>query len=197
MTDKPFGVNLTILPTLKPVPYAEYRAAVVESGVTVVETTGSNPAEHVAAFKNTGVKVIHKAVTVRHALKAQGLGVDAVSIDGFECAGHRGEEDIPGLVLVQSACLLTSAVSLDGLVVSNGNDLPSPSPRFLAGVPHHLHGGVVEDTGKFLQVRGSSSQRHFGIEQLCAETSADHAAFDGADAVAPALRRRQQDDRLR
>ncbi|WP_030220737.1 NAD(P)H-dependent flavin oxidoreductase [Streptomyces bikiniensis] len=103
MTDRPFGVNLTILPTLKPVPYAEYRAAVIESGVTVVETAGSNPAEHVAAFKSAGVRVIHKAVAVRHALKAQRLGVDAVSIDGFECAGHPGEEDIPGLVLVPAA----------------------------------------------------------------------------------------------
>ncbi len=103
MTDRPFGVNLTILPTLKPVPYAEYRAAIVESGVTVVETAGSNPAEHVAAFKSAGVKVIHKAVAVRHALKAQSLGVDAVSIDGFECAGHPGEEDIPGLVLIPAA----------------------------------------------------------------------------------------------
>ncbi|MFB6832916.1 MULTISPECIES: NAD(P)H-dependent flavin oxidoreductase [Streptomyces] len=103
MTDKPFGVNLTILPTLKPVPYAEYRAAIIESGVTVVETAGSNPAEHVAAFKSAGVRVIHKAVAVRHALKAQRLGVDAVSIDGFECAGHPGEEDIPGLVLVPAA----------------------------------------------------------------------------------------------
>ncbi|MFC9594042.1 NAD(P)H-dependent flavin oxidoreductase [Streptomyces sp. NPDC056944] len=103
MTDKPFGINLTILPTLKPVPYAEYRAAIIESGIKVVETAGSNPAEHVAAFKAAGVKVIHKAVAVRHAVKAQKLGVDAVSIDGFECAGHPGEEDIPGLVLVPAA----------------------------------------------------------------------------------------------
>ncbi|MFI9123500.1 NAD(P)H-dependent flavin oxidoreductase [Streptomyces bikiniensis] len=103
MTDRPFGVNLTVLPTLKPVPYAEYRAAIVESGVRVVETAGGNPAEHVAYFKAAGVKVIHKAVAVRHALKAQGLGVDAVSIDGFECAGHPGEEDIPGLVLIPAA----------------------------------------------------------------------------------------------
>lgn len=103
MTDRPFGVNLTVLPTLKPVPYAEYRAAIVESGVRVVETAGGNPAEHVADFKAAGVKVIHKAVAVRHALKAQGLGVDAVSIDGFECAGHPGEEDIPGLVLIPAA----------------------------------------------------------------------------------------------
>ncbi|MFE5595686.1 NAD(P)H-dependent flavin oxidoreductase [Streptomyces sp. NPDC056549] len=103
MTDKPFGINLTILPTLKPVPYAEYRAAIIESGIKVVETAGSNPAEHVAAFKAAGVKVVHKAVAVRHAVKAQKLGVDAVSIDGFECAGHPGEEDIPGLVLVPAA----------------------------------------------------------------------------------------------
>ncbi|MFE5942474.1 NAD(P)H-dependent flavin oxidoreductase [Streptomyces sp. NPDC056480] len=103
MTDKPFGINLTILPTLEPVPYAEYRAAIIESGIKVVETAGSNPAEHVAAFKAAGVKVIHKAVAVRHAVKAQKLGVDAVSIDGFECAGHPGEEDIPGLVLIPAA----------------------------------------------------------------------------------------------
>ncbi|MFF4935204.1 NAD(P)H-dependent flavin oxidoreductase [Streptomyces griseofuscus] len=103
MTDRPFGVNLTVLPTLRPVPYAEYRAAIIESGIRVVETAGSNPAEHVADFKAAGVKVIHKAVAVRHALKAQGLGVDAVSIDGFECAGHPGEEDIPGLVLIPAA----------------------------------------------------------------------------------------------
>ncbi|MFS4103189.1 NAD(P)H-dependent flavin oxidoreductase [Streptomyces sp. PD-S100-1] len=103
MTDRPFGVNLTILPTLDPVPYADYRAAVIDSGIKVVETAGSNPAEHVAAFKAAGVKVIHKAVAVRHAVKAQSLGVDAVSIDGFECAGHPGNEDIPGLILIPAA----------------------------------------------------------------------------------------------
>ncbi|MFB7234072.1 NAD(P)H-dependent flavin oxidoreductase [Streptomyces sp. NPDC056269] len=115
MTDRPFGVNLTILPTIKPVPYAEYRAAIIESGVTVVETAGSNPAEHVADFKASGVKVIHKAVAVRHALKAQKLGVDAVSIDGFECAGHPGEEDIPGLVLIPAA-----ARQLDIPIIASG-----------------------------------------------------------------------------
>ncbi|GGR49698.1 nitronate monooxygenase [Streptomyces cinereoruber] len=114
-TDRPFGVNLTVLPTLKPVPYAEYRAAIVESGIRVVETAGGNPAEHVADFKAAGVKVIHKAVAVRHALKAQGLGVDAVSIDGFECAGHPGEEDIPGLVLIPAA-----ARRLDIPVIASG-----------------------------------------------------------------------------
>ncbi|MGO4689627.1 NAD(P)H-dependent flavin oxidoreductase [Glaciibacter sp. 2TAF33] len=103
LTDKPFGVNLTILPTIRPVPYDEYRQAIIESGVRIVETAGSSPAPHMADFKAAGVKVIHKAVAVRHALKAQDLGVDAISIDGFECAGHPGEDDIPGLVLIPAA----------------------------------------------------------------------------------------------
>ncbi|MBC7593577.1 MAG: nitronate monooxygenase [Kineosporiaceae bacterium] len=103
MTDKPFGVNLTILPTIKPVPYDEYREAIIESGVKIVETAGSNPAPHLPSFKAAGVKVVHKAVAVRHALKAEALGVDAISIDGFECAGHPGEDDIPGLVLIPVA----------------------------------------------------------------------------------------------
>lgn len=103
LTDKPFGVNLTILPAITPPPYAEYRQAIIESGVTIVETAGSNPADQVAAFKPAGVKVLHKCTSVRHALKAQQLGVDGVSIDGFECAGHPGEDDIPGLVLIPRA----------------------------------------------------------------------------------------------
>jgi NAD(P)H-dependent flavin oxidoreductase YrpB (nitropropane dioxygenase family) len=103
MTDRPFGVNLTFLPTVTPVPYAEYRQAIIDSGITIVETAGANPAEHVAAFKKAGIKVIHKAVAVRHALKAESLGVDAISIDGFECAGHPGNEDVPGLVLIPAA----------------------------------------------------------------------------------------------
>lgn len=103
LTDKPFGVNLTILPTIKPVPYDEYRQAIIESGVKAVETAGANPAPHMEHFKAAGVKVVHKAVSVRHALKAQALGVDMISIDGFECAGHPGEDDIPGLVLIPAA----------------------------------------------------------------------------------------------
>src|SRR6266702_5503846 len=103
MTDKPFGVNLTILPSINPPPYAEYRAAIIESGVPVVETAGFNPAEHLPAFRGAGIKVLHKCTSVRHAVKAQRLGVDGVSIDGFECAGHPGEDDIPGLVLIPAA----------------------------------------------------------------------------------------------
>ncbi len=100
MTDKPFGVNLTILPSLSPPPYAEYRGAIIESGIKAVETAGYKPQEHIDEFKAHGIKVIHKCTAVRHALSAERLGVDAISIDGFECAGHPGEDDIPGLILI-------------------------------------------------------------------------------------------------
>ncbi|MFM0385664.1 NAD(P)H-dependent flavin oxidoreductase [Paraburkholderia dipogonis] len=103
MTDKPFGVNLTILPTINPPPYAEYRHAIIDSGVKIVETAGYKPQEHVDVFKQHGVKVIHKCTAVRHALSAERMGVDAISIDGFECAGHPGEDDIPGLILIPCA----------------------------------------------------------------------------------------------
>jgi nitronate monooxygenase len=103
LTDKPFGVNLTILPAIKPPPYAEYRAAIIESGITMVETAGYKPQEHVDHFKQHGIKVIHKCTAVRHALSAERMGVDAISIDGFECAGHPGEDDIPGLILIPAA----------------------------------------------------------------------------------------------
>ncbi|MDX2233685.1 MAG: nitronate monooxygenase, partial [Hyphomonadaceae bacterium] len=103
MTDKPFGVNLTILPAIKPPPYAEYRAAIIEGGIKIVETAGYKPQEHVDDFKKHGVKIIHKCTAVRHALSAERMGVDAISIDGFECAGHPGEDDIPGLILIPAA----------------------------------------------------------------------------------------------
>ena len=103
LTDRVFGVNLTILPSLKPPPYAEYRQAIIESGIKIVETAGNNPQEHIAIFKQHGVKVIHKCTAVRHAVKAEKIGADAVSIDGFECAGHPGEDDIPGLILIPAA----------------------------------------------------------------------------------------------
>lgn len=103
MTDKPFGVNLTILPAIKPPPYAEYRDAIIQGGIKVVETAGYKPQEHVDHFKQHGIKVIHKCTAVRHALSAERMGVDAISIDGFECAGHPGEDDIPGLILIPAA----------------------------------------------------------------------------------------------
>jgi len=103
MTDKPFGVNLTILPSINPPPYAEYRRAIIEAGIRIVETAGYRPQEHLEDFKAHGIKVIHKCTAVRHAVSAQKMGVDAISIDGFECAGHPGEDDIPGLILIPAA----------------------------------------------------------------------------------------------
>lgn len=103
MTDKPFGVNMTIFPTIKPPPYAEYIDAIIANNIRVVETAGNKALEFMPKLKAAGIKIIHKCVAVRHALKAESLGVDAISIDGFECAGHPGEEDIPGLILIPLA----------------------------------------------------------------------------------------------
>ena len=115
MTDKPFGVNLTILPTLTPVPYEEYARAAVESGVRIIETAGRNPEPFMPIFKEAGAKTLHKCTSVRHGLKAQSIGCDAVGIDGLECAGHPGEDDVPGLVL-----LPTSADQIDIPIVASG-----------------------------------------------------------------------------
>lgn len=152
MTDKPFGVNLTILPTINPVPYDEYRQAIVESGIKVVETAGSSPEPHMADFKAAGVKVIHKAVAVRHALKAQKLGVDAISIDGFECAGHPGEDDIPGLVLIPAAArqlnipIIVSGGFADGAglvaALALGASAINMGTRFIATLEAPVHENV-------------------------------------------------------
>lgn len=103
LTDKPFGVNLTILPSINPPPYEEYLDVVINSGVRILETAGNNPKAFISKAKEAGVTIIHKCVAIRHALSAERNGVDAVSIDGFECAGHPGEEDVPGLVLIPIA----------------------------------------------------------------------------------------------
>jgi NAD(P)H-dependent flavin oxidoreductase YrpB (nitropropane dioxygenase family) len=103
MTDAPFGVNMTVFPTITPPPYDAYIDVIIESGVKIVETAGNKAIEFWPKMKAAGISIIHKCVAVRHALSAERLGVDAVSIDGFECAGHPGEEDIPGLVLIPLA----------------------------------------------------------------------------------------------
>jgi nitronate monooxygenase len=103
MTQYPFGVNLTILPAITPPPYAEYVDAIIESGVKIVETAGNSPKAFIERMKQHGIKVLHKCTSVRHALSAERHGVDIVSIDGFECAGHPGEDDIPALVLIPAA----------------------------------------------------------------------------------------------
>lgn len=154
MTDKPFGVNLTILPSLKQPPFAEYRRAIIESGVRIVETAGYNPEEHIADFHRHGIKVIHKCTSVRHAVAAQRVGVDAVSIDGFECAGHPGENDTPGLVLLPAAAdkidipILASGGFGDarGLVaaLALGADAINMGTRFLCTVESPVHQNVKQ-----------------------------------------------------
>jgi NAD(P)H-dependent flavin oxidoreductase YrpB (nitropropane dioxygenase family) len=103
MTDKPFGVNLTFLPSVTPPDYPGYVRAIIEGGVKIVETAGNNPQKWLPALHENGVKIIHKCTSVRHALKAESIGCDAVSVDGFECGGHPGEDDIPNMILLPRA----------------------------------------------------------------------------------------------
>ena len=155
MTDRPFGVNLTILPTINPPPYMEYAQAIIESGVKHVETAGNNPQEYLDVFRPAGIKVIHKAVTVRHALKGQSLGVDAISIDGFDCAGHPGEDDVPGLVLIPATAdkldipIIASGGFADarGLVASLalGADAVNMGTRFMCTVESPIHENIKRE----------------------------------------------------
>lgn len=152
MTDKPFGVNLTILPTLRPVSYEAYAQAIVESGVKIVETAGRNPEPFLPGFKQAGIKVIHKCTSVRHSVKAEKIGCDAISIDGFECAGHPGEDDVPGLVLIPCTAdqvrvpLIASGGFGDarGLVaaLALGADAINMGTRFLATKEADVHENV-------------------------------------------------------
>ena len=154
MTNKPFGVNLTILPTINPVPYDEYRQAIIEGGVKIVETAGNNPQPHMPAFREAGIKIIHKCTSVRHAVKAQSIGVDCVSIDGFECAGHPGEDDVPGLILIPAAAnkltipMLASGGFADGrglvAALALGADGVNMGTRFMCTKEAPIHQNVKE-----------------------------------------------------
>ncbi|WP_433622200.1 NAD(P)H-dependent flavin oxidoreductase [Nocardia sp. CA-120079] len=152
LTDRPFGVNLTILPAINPPPYAEYRQVIIESKVPVVETAGYNPQDHVPDFRAAGTKVIHKATGVRHASTSERVGVDAVSIDGFECAGHPGEDDIPGLVLIPAAAdalsvpIVASGGFADGrglvAALALGAHGINMGSRFMATVESPVHDAI-------------------------------------------------------
>ena len=160
MTDKPFGVNLTLLPSLNPIPYDEYRRAIIESGIKIVETAGRNPTDHLPDFKANGVKVIHKCTSVRHAVTAVKNGVDVVSIDGFECAGHPGEDDVGLIVLLPATAdavdvpLIASGGMADGRSLAAalmlGADGVNMGTRFMATQECAIHENVkkkiVENT---------------------------------------------------
>ncbi|MHA6765784.1 NAD(P)H-dependent flavin oxidoreductase [Sphingobium ummariense] len=123
MTDKPFGVNLTFLPVVNAPDYPGYLRVICEKGIPVVETAGNNPVEHLPALKAAGVKVIHKCTSIRHALKAQDIGCDAVSVDGFECGGHPGEDDVPGLILLPLAAKALSVPFIASGGMADGKSL--------------------------------------------------------------------------
>ncbi|MBY6167528.1 nitronate monooxygenase family protein [Pseudooceanicola nitratireducens] len=154
MTDKPFGVNLTVLPSVNPPPYADYRRAVIEAGVKIVETAGGRPQEHIDDFKAHGVTILHKCTSVRHALSAERMGADVISIDGFECAGHPGEDDVPGLVLIPAAAdqvkvpMLASGGFGDGrglaAALALGAEGINMGTRFCATVEAPIHDAVKQ-----------------------------------------------------
>jgi nitronate monooxygenase len=154
MTDKPFAVNLTFLPSLATPDYPGYVRAIVEEGVKVVETAGRNPQQVMPALKEAGVKVIHKCTSVRHSLKAQSIGCDAVSVDGFECGGHPGEDDVPNFILLPRAAdeleipIVASGGMADGrslvAALSLGADGINMGTRFMATQEAPCHQNVKE-----------------------------------------------------
>lgn len=152
LTDQPFGVNLTILPSVKPPPYAEYLDAALGSGVKIIETAGNNPKELIAKIKAAGALIVHKCTAVRHALSAERNGVDIVSIDGFECAGHAGEDDVPGIILIPLAAqalkipVIASGGIADGrgmaAALALGAEGVNMGTRFCASVEAPIHENI-------------------------------------------------------
>lgn len=154
MTDKPFGVNLTFLPSFKEPPYPDYIQAIIDGGVKIVETAGRSPEKYMDQLKTAGIRVIHKCTSVRHALKAERIGCDAVSVDGFECAGHPGEDDIPNFILLPRAAealtipFVASGGMADGrslvAAMALGAEGMNMGTRFLATREAPIHERVKE-----------------------------------------------------
>jgi NAD(P)H-dependent flavin oxidoreductase YrpB (nitropropane dioxygenase family) len=154
MTDKPFGVNLTFLPSVTPPDYPGYIQAIIDGGVKAVETAGNNPQRWMAGLKEAGIKVIHKCTAVRHALKAESIGCDAVSVDGFECGGHPGEDDIPNMILLPRAAdeLKIPFVASGGMAdarslvaaLAMGADGMNMGTRFIATKEAPVHDNVKQ-----------------------------------------------------
>ncbi|WP_027014598.1 NAD(P)H-dependent flavin oxidoreductase [Comamonas composti] len=154
MTDKPFGVNLTFLPARTPPDYAGYIRSIIDGGIKVVETAGNNPAQWLPMLKEAGIKVMHKCTSIRHALKAQSIGCDAISVDGFECGGHPGEDDIPNFILLPLAAeqlsvpFIASGGMADGrsliAALALGADGINMGTRFLATKEAPVHENVKQ-----------------------------------------------------
>ncbi|MBI4693689.1 MAG: nitronate monooxygenase [Gammaproteobacteria bacterium] len=154
MTDKPFGVNLTFLPVVEAPDYAGYVRAIVEGGVKIVETAGNNPQKWLPGLHEAGIKVIHKCTSVRHALKAESIGCDAISVDGFECGGHPGEDDVPNFILLPRAAeelkipFVASGGMADGrslvAALALGADGMNMGTRFIATKEAPVHENVKQ-----------------------------------------------------
>ncbi len=200
MTDKPFGVNLTILPTIKPVPYEDYAQAIVDGGVKIVETAGRNPEPFLPLFKDAGITVIHKCTSIRHALKAERIGCDMVSVDGFECAGHPGEDDVTNLILLPLAARRLSVPFLasgglgDGrgmaAALAMGADGINMGTRFMVTKEAPIHEAVKQamveaselDTALIYRtLRNTARVFRNGIAEQVLEIEARAGATDFAD----------------
>lgn len=212
LTDRPFGVNLTLLPTIQPVPYDDYCQVIIDSGIKVVETAGNSPAPYLPAFRAAGVKVIHKAVAVRHALSAERLGVDAISIDGFECAGHPGEDDVTALVLVRAAArrlgipIVASGGVADGAglvaALALGAHAVNMGTRFVASreapVHEHVKARIVANDERatqlvFREFRNTARVARNAIsEEIVRRSAVPGATFDDIADLASGARGRKQ-----
>jgi nitronate monooxygenase len=154
MTSKPFGVNLTFLPSVTPRDYPGYVRAIIEGGIKIVETAGNNPQKWLPSLKEAGIRVIHKCTSVRHSVKAQTIGCDAVSVDGFECGGHPGEDDVPNFILLPAAAeklqipFVASGGMADGrslvAALALGADGMNMGTRFIATKEAPVHDHVKQ-----------------------------------------------------
>lgn len=207
MTDKPFGVNLTILPAINPPPYAEYRQAIIEAGIKIVETAGNRPQEQIEQLKPAGIKIIHKCTSVRHALSAERYGADAISIDGLECAGHPGEDDVGGLILIPAAAdkvkipMIASGGFGDarGLVaaLALGADGVNMGTRFMATQEAPIHQNVKDQIVAnderstdliFRTLRNTSRVAKNAISQQVIELERQGAKFEDVKALVAGAR---------
>jgi nitronate monooxygenase len=207
MTDKPFGVNLTILPAITPPPYAEYRQAIIEAGIKIVETAGNRPQEQIDHLKQHGIRIIHKCTSVRHALSAERYGADAISIDGLECAGHPGEDDVGGLILIPAAAdkikipMIASGGFGDarGLVaaLALGADGINMGTRFMATKEAPIHQNVKDQIVAnderstdliFRTLRNTSRVAKNAISQQVLELERQGAQFEDVKALVAGAR---------
>ena len=188
MTDKPFGVNLTFTPRPKARPYMEYAHAIIDAGIRIAETAGNNPEPYVGPFKKAGITIIHKCTSVRHALKAEALGCDMISMDGYECAGHPGEDDTPNFVLLPVAAARLKVPMLASGGIGNGRSLVAAlalgaegvnmGTRFMATKEAPIHDNIkqaivaADERGTAIIMRKARNTRRIFKNKLALEVQA-------------------------